>query len=53
MASFLKSKKVASYKIPERLEIMSELPLVPAGNKVDKARLEEDIAGKLKEEQGG
>jgi len=53
MAGFLKSQKVASYKIPERLEIMSELPLVPAGNKVDKARLEEDIAGKLKEEQGG
>jgi len=53
MASFLKSQKVASYKIPERLEIVSELPLVPAGNKVDKARLEEDIAGKLKEEQGG
>ncbi len=48
MVSFLKLEKVASYKIPERLEIMSELPLVAAANKVDRARLEEDIARKLK-----
>ncbi|MBU2608418.1 MAG: AMP-binding protein, partial [Chloroflexi bacterium] len=53
VADFLKSQKVATYKIPERLEIMSELPLVPAGNKVDKARLEKDIAHKLKAEQDG
>ena len=48
MVSFLKSRKVASYKVPERLEILAELPLVAAANKVDRARLEEDIALKLK-----
>ena len=49
MVSFLQSRKVASYKIPERLEIITELPLVPAANKVDRARLEADIARKLKQ----
>jgi len=48
MVSFLKSRKVAAYKIPERLEILTELPLVAAANKVDRARLEEDIARKLR-----
>jgi len=50
MVSFLKSKKVANYKFPERLEIVAEFPLVPAGIKVDKIRLEEDIANKLRQE---
>jgi len=47
IVSFLKAQKMANYKIPERLEILAELPLVPAGNKVDRAKLEEDIARKL------
>ena len=50
MVSFLKSKKVANYKLPERLEIVAEFPLVAAGIKVDKMRLEEDIANKLRQE---
>ena len=50
MVSFLQSKKIAPYKLPERLELLTELPLVPAANKVDKDRLEEDIASKLKQE---
>jgi non-ribosomal peptide synthetase component E (peptide arylation enzyme) len=53
MASFLQSKKVANYKLPERLEIMEEFPLVAAGIKVDKMRLEEDIAQKLNQEAPG
>lgn len=49
MTSFLKSKKIASYKLPERLEIRSELPMRDA-QKVAKASLREDIAQKLKAE---
>ena len=50
MASFLRSRKLAPYKLPERLEILPEFPLVAAGNKVDKIRLEKDIARKLEKE---
>ena len=53
MVSFLQSSKIAPYKIPERLEILTEFPMVAAGNKVDKTRLEEDVAGKLKRESEG
>ena len=52
MASFLRSQKLAPYKIPERLEVVSEFPMVAAGNKVDRNRLEQDIATKLKKESG-
>jgi non-ribosomal peptide synthetase component E (peptide arylation enzyme) len=47
MVSFLKDKKLAPFKLPERLEILDELPLVPAAQKVDKIKLEKDIARKL------
>ncbi len=50
MVSFLQSKKIAPYKLPERLELLTELPLVLAANKVDRDRLEADIANKLKKE---
>jgi len=49
MVSFLKSKNIAPYKLPERLEIRSELPLRDT-QKVAKAPLREDIARKLKAE---
>jgi non-ribosomal peptide synthetase component E (peptide arylation enzyme) len=49
MVSFLKSKNIAPYKLPERLEILDSLPLV-SGQKVDKKALEKDIARKLEEE---
>jgi len=52
MVSFLKGK-VASYKLPERLETMDELPLVGGGSamaKVDKNILRADITEKLKKE---
>ena len=53
IVSFLRSKKVAAYKLPERLETLSEFPLVAAGNKVDKIRLEQDIVSKLEQESRG
>ena len=50
MVSFLKEKRIAPFKIPERLVIVQSLPLVPGGNKVDKRRLEQEIVQKLKTE---
>jgi non-ribosomal peptide synthetase component E (peptide arylation enzyme) len=50
MISFLKSKKIAPFKMPERLEVIAELPLAPAGNKVDVIKLENDIIRKLADE---
>ncbi len=52
MTEFLKSKRIAPYKLPERLEILTELPMVPAANKVDKDSLEADIAQKLEKTAG-
>jgi len=49
MVDYLKAKKVANYKIPERLEIVDALPLV-GGQKVDKKALQKDILAKLKAE---
>ncbi len=51
MVSFLKEKRIAPFKIPERLEIVKSLPLVPGGNKVDKRQLEQEIIEKLKTEK--
>jgi non-ribosomal peptide synthetase component E (peptide arylation enzyme) len=49
MVSFLRGKKIAPYKLPERLEIREELPL-RGEQKVAKAVLCDDIIRKLKEE---
>jgi non-ribosomal peptide synthetase component E (peptide arylation enzyme) len=49
MVTFLREKKIAAYKFPERLEIMEKLPLV-AEQKVDKGFLRKDIERKLKAE---
>ena len=46
VASFLLEKGLAKYKLPERIEIVFELPLVGMG-KVDKKALREDITRKL------
>ncbi|MEE8472245.1 MAG: o-succinylbenzoate--CoA ligase, partial [Dehalococcoidia bacterium] len=51
MVSFLRDKKIANFKLPERLEVLEELPLA-GGQKVDKKALEKDVAGKLKAEGG-
>ncbi len=47
MVSFLKEKKLAAYKLPERLEIMTALPVVGDSGKVDKKTLKKDIETKL------
>ncbi len=44
MVNFLRLKHMAPFKLPERLEVILQLPLVPAGQKVDVIRLEKDIA---------
>lgn len=43
MVSFFKERQLAPYKIPERLELVGELPLVPGGNKINKRELEERL----------
>ncbi|MDP2744770.1 MAG: class I adenylate-forming enzyme family protein [Dehalococcoidia bacterium] len=50
MVSFLKDKKVAAFKLPERLELADRLPTVAEGQKVDKKVLQQEIAKKLKAE---
>jgi non-ribosomal peptide synthetase component E (peptide arylation enzyme) len=50
MVGFLRAKHIASFKIPERLEIRNKLPLLPDVGKVDKKLLRQDIAEKLKVE---
>jgi 2,3-dihydroxybenzoate-AMP ligase len=50
LSSFLLGKKIAKFKLPERLEIVSEFPLSPAG-KILKRDLRTDIAKKLENER--
>lgn len=51
LVSFLKEKDVPSYKLPERLELIDEMPKLAEGQKVDKRRLREDIARKVDAEE--
>lgn len=50
MVAFLKEKKIAPYKLPERLEIVAKIPTVGDGQKIDKVALRRGIAEKLKAE---
>ena len=47
--SFLKGKKISVLYLPERIEIIDEIPLTNVG-KVDKKRLREEIKEKLRKE---
>ena len=47
--SYLKEKKTSVLNLPERIEIIDEMPLTSVG-KVDKKRLREEIKEKLKKE---
>lgn len=47
IVSFLKSREIAPFKIPERLEIIEKLPMVADGQKVDKKSLAQLTAEKL------
>lgn len=50
MISFLSEKKFAKYKLPERLEVIDEMPMVGDMQKIDKKVLEQKIEDKLKAE---
>ncbi len=51
MESFLKSKEIAPFKIPERLEIVDKLPMIADGQKIDKKLLTREIIEKLTTEE--
>ncbi len=51
LKAFLLAKEIAKFKIPERLEILSEFPLSTFG-KVSKKHLVEMISEKMTREQG-
>ena len=46
LRAFLEEKRVARFKLPERLEVVEALPLTNVG-KVDKKALREDVAARL------
>ena len=50
MVEFLKAKRVAVWKLPERLEIRAEFPMTPSG-KIQKFQLRREIAELLGEVQ--
>ncbi|NNF98309.1 MAG: AMP-binding protein [Desulfobacteraceae bacterium] len=50
MVDFLKSKQIAMFKLPERLEVVSEFPAVGDSGKVNKETLKKMIAEKVANE---
>jgi non-ribosomal peptide synthetase component E (peptide arylation enzyme) len=50
MTSFLLHKRVAKYKLPERLELVDSFPYSGDGQKVMKRKLTEDVTARLKAE---
>jgi len=51
MVEFLKGKKLAMFKLPERLEIVDEFPAVGDSGKVNKETLKKDIKEKVESEK--
>ncbi|MBI3015837.1 MAG: (2,3-dihydroxybenzoyl)adenylate synthase, partial [Candidatus Tectomicrobia bacterium] len=51
MSNFLLQRGIAKFKLPERLEVFAELPLVPGFNKVSKRDLRDLVNQKLQAEQ--
>lgn len=47
MVSFLKERKIAAYKLPERLEIVNAMPTVGDSGKIDKKALRKEIEEKI------
>jgi len=52
LIAFLRQQNIASFKLPERLELVSEFPVSPVG-KILKRQLREAIAGKMESERAG
>ena len=50
MVEYLKSKKIATFKLPERLEVLDALPLVGESGKIDNKAMVKMITEKLKDE---
>jgi len=50
MVDYLKGKKIATFKLPERLEVVETFPLVGESGKIDRKAMAQMIADKLKEE---
>jgi len=50
MVDYLNSKKIAPFKLPERLEVLDALPLVGESGKIDNKAMVKMITDKLKEE---
>jgi 2,3-dihydroxybenzoate-AMP ligase len=46
LIAFLRSRQIASFKLPERLEVMDAFPISPVG-KIMKRELREIVAGKM------
>ena len=46
LVAFLRQQRIASFKLPERLELMTEFPLSPVG-KILKRQLREAVEAKL------
>lgn len=51
MVDFLRRQGIASFKLPERLELVDEFPVSPVG-KILKRQLRETIAGRIEQERG-
>ena len=52
LIAFLKQQNIASFKLPERLELVSEFPVSPVG-KILKRQLRETIAAQMEQENTG
>ncbi|MDK9704168.1 MAG: AMP-binding protein [Sulfuritalea sp.] len=52
LIAFLRQQNIASFKLPERLEVVGEFPLSPVG-KILKRALRETIAEKMDQEKSG
>ena len=50
MVDYLRAKKIAPFKLPERLEVLDALPLVGESGKIDNKAMVKIITDKLKEE---
>ena len=50
LIAFLRAQQIASFKLPERLEVVSDLPVSPVG-KILKRQLREMIAAKMEQER--
>ena len=50
LIAFLRARQIASFKLPERLELFGELPVSPVG-KILKRELRETVAERLAQER--